>query len=186
MGILAVGVWGHLVIERIGRWRALWTGAFGMSVSALILIAGRSAALTIGAAFCMGLVGSLILVMIPSLLSDMHEELRAVALSEANVVASLVATAAPLMVGWLRKPAGRLAAGLGGGGPGAAADAAGIRAPGAPKKRDSSDGNRQGAGKPLPRLFWAYWVALVLGVSVEFCMISWSADYMEKSLGMPR
>jgi fucose permease len=35
-------------------------------------------------------------------------------------------------------------------------------------------------------LFWLLWVALVLGVAVEFCMISWSADYLENALGMPR
>lgn len=33
---------------------------------------------------------------------------------------------------------------------------------------------------------WVYWVALVLGVSVEFCMIFWSADYFETSLGMAK
>jgi MFS family permease len=99
VGILLVGLGGHFLIERIGRWRALWLGAFGMAVSALLLLAGRSVVLTIGASFCMGLVGSLILVLVPSALSDQHGEQRAVALSEANVVASLVATAAPLMVG---------------------------------------------------------------------------------------
>ena len=35
-------------------------------------------------------------------------------------------------------------------------------------------------------LYWVYWIALVLAVSVEFCMIFWSADYLEKSLGLPR
>jgi fucose permease len=33
-------------------------------------------------------------------------------------------------------------------------------------------------------LFWIYWAAIVLGVSVEFCMIFWSADYLEQVLGM--
>jgi fucose permease len=39
---------------------------------------------------------------------------------------------------------------------------------------------------PLPGLFWLYWAALVFAVSVEFCMIFWSADYMENVLGMPK
>jgi hypothetical protein len=38
-------------------------------------------------------------------------------------------------------------------------------------------------GQPLPRLFWIYWVAIVLAVSVEFCMIFWSADYLEHVRG---
>jgi fucose permease len=33
-------------------------------------------------------------------------------------------------------------------------------------------------------LYWVYWVALVLGVAVEFCMIFWSANYLEHELGM--
>jgi fucose permease len=40
--------------------------------------------------------------------------------------------------------------------------------------------------QPLPFLYWVYWVALVLAVSVEFCMVFWSADYLEKALGMPK
>jgi fucose permease len=40
--------------------------------------------------------------------------------------------------------------------------------------------------QPLPPLFWVTWTALVLAVSVEFCMISWSADYLSTSLGMPK
>ena len=99
-GILLIGLSGQIVMRRIGRWQALWMGAFGLSVGALVLVAGRSPAITIGAAFGMGLVGSLILVIVPSLLSDRHGELRAVAISEANVISSLVATAAPLLVGW--------------------------------------------------------------------------------------
>jgi fucose permease len=40
------------------------------------------------------------------------------------------------------------------------------------------------SNQPLPTLFWVYWLAIVLGVSVEFCMIFWSADYLEQVLGM--
>lgn len=36
----------------------------------------------------------------------------------------------------------------------------------------------------LPALFWIYWATLVLAVAVEFCMIFWSADYLETELGM--
>jgi fucose permease len=185
VGMLIVGFGGHILIERIGRRRALWLGSFGMSVSALILLAGRTAALTIGASFCMGLVGSLILVIIPSALSDQHGESRAVALSEANVIASLLSTAAPLMVGWTAAlPGGwRLALGIA------------VFVPllmrlgfgnAAPPQSVSPREDSASAKQSLPILFWVYWVAIVLAVSVEFCMISWSADYLENSLNMPR
>jgi fucose permease len=185
VGILVVGFGGHAVIQRIGRWRALWLAAFGISLSALILLAGRTVTLTIGASFCMGLIGSLILVIVPSALSDQHGESRAVALSEANVIASLVSTAAPLMVGWTAAlPGGwRLALGTVALAPLLMWLGFGKAVPPQPISLyvDSSP-----ARESLPILFWVYWTAIFLAVSVEFCMISWSADYLENSLHMQR
>ena len=113
LGILGAGLGGHLVIERLGRWRSLWLGAFGMLVGAMILLIGRDPVVTIGASFVMGLVGSLILAIVPAALTDRHGELRAVALSEANVLASLVSTAAPLLIGWFARSAWGWRPGLG-------------------------------------------------------------------------
>jgi MFS family permease len=95
LGILLIGLGGHALIRRIGRQRALWLGLFGMSLSALILIVGKSPAITIGAAFLMGSIGSLILAIVPAALSEQHDELKAIALSEANVIATLFSAAAP-------------------------------------------------------------------------------------------
>lgn len=100
VGILVIGLGGHLVIQRLGRWRSLWVGAVGMGLGAVLLVVGQTPVITIGASFLMGLIGSLILAIVPAALSEQHGEQRAVALSEANVIASLVATAAPLLVGW--------------------------------------------------------------------------------------
>ena len=183
VGILLIGLGGQVLVQRIGRWLSLWIGAFGISVSALILLAGRSPVITIGASFCMGLVGSLILVIVPSFLSDQHREQRAAALSEANVIASLVSTAAPLMVGWsAHLPGGwRLALGT------AAFTPILMRlgfGRAAPLQPTSGQEDPISARRPLPLLYWVYWVAIVLAVSVEFCMIFWSADYLENGLGM--
>src|ERR1043165_8823226 len=70
IGILLIGLGGHWVIQRLGREHSLWLGLFGMSLSALLLLIGRNAIITIGASFLMGLIGSLILAIIPSALSD--------------------------------------------------------------------------------------------------------------------
>jgi fucose permease len=183
VGILLIGLSGHILIQRIGRWHSLWIGAFGISTGALILLIGRSPAITIGASFCMGLVGSLILIIVPSVLSDHHREQRAVALSEANVISSLVSMAAPLMVGWFaRLPGGwRLALGI------AAFVPIFMRlgfSRANPLQSTSSQEYLTSVKQPLPILYWVYWGALTLAVSVEFCMIFWGADYLENSLGM--
>ena len=41
-------------------------------------------------------------------------------------------------------------------------------------------------GRNLPVRYWVYWASLVLAISVEFCMILWSADYLEHVLGLQK
>ncbi|MBN2115276.1 MAG: MFS transporter [Anaerolineales bacterium] len=183
VGILLIGFGGHLPIQRMGRWRSLWIGMLGISLSALLLLSGRNPIVTIGASFLMGSIGSLILAIVPAALSDRHGEMRAVALSEANVISSLIAAAAGLMVGWSAHLTGSWRPALGiaaftplflflGFGKGASAT------------DSSSMEETSRSSQPLSPLFWVYWVAIVLAVSVEFCMIFWSTSYLEKVLGL--
>jgi fucose permease len=184
VGILLIGTGGHLLIQRIGRNHSLWIGMVGISLSVLILLAGRNPVLTIGASFLMGLIGSLILAIVPAALSDRFGELQAVALSEANVFASVLSTAAPLMVGWAAGSLGswRFALGVVALTPLLIFFALGRN----PKKPAATSNLEESspAGAALPLLFWVYWATLFLGVAVEFCMIFWSADYLEQVLGM--
>jgi fucose permease len=184
IGILLVGVGGHLVIRRIGRGRSLWLGLFGISLGALLLLAGRHPVVTIGASFLMGLVGSLILAIVPAALSDQHGGMKAVALSEANVIASLLATSAPLLVGWFAHSLGdwRWALGLMAFTPLLMFPL--FRRDSSPAAASSPTEDLSQPKQPLPPLFWIYWIAIVLGVSVEFCMVFWSADFLEQVLGL--
>ncbi|HNT24850.1 MAG TPA: MFS transporter [Anaerolineales bacterium] len=188
VGMLMVGLGGHWVINRIGRRRALWLGALGLSAGALILIAGRNPWITIGASFTMGLVGSLILVIIPSALADQHGQLRAVAISEGNVIASIVSAFTPLLVGWTaRLPGGwRISLALFALMPILLWLAFRKASPPETPQTQSASTIQKPISSSLPAAYWIYWAALVLAVSVEFCMISWSADYLEKHLGMIR
>lgn len=182
IGILLIGLTGHLLIQRLGKSRSLWLGLFGMSLSAVLLLIGKNAIITIGASFLMGWVGSLILAIVPASLSDQHGEMRAVALSEANVISSLLATAAPLLVGWFATSIGwRWALGLMAFSPILMFVLLGRNSSPPNTSTDSESGK---TSRSLPALYWAYWVAIVLGVSVEFCMVFWSADYMEQVLGL--
>lgn len=183
LGILLVGLLGHLLIQYIGQSRALWLGLFGLSLGAVLLTFGTSPIITIGASFLMGLIGSLILAIVPAALSNQHGEARAVALSEANMVASLFATSAPLLVGWFAHSIGNWHWALG------------IMAPipivmflifGMDSLQTTTHVNVEVAptDRGLPALYWIYWAALMLGISVEFCMIFWSANYLEQALRM--
>ena len=182
-GILLVGLFGHRLIQRAGRRRSLWIGAAGMSAGALLLVTGRIPAVTLPAALLMGLVGSLILIIVPSTLSEEHGARRAVALTEANVLASGLSTAAPLLVGWLAATAvgWRLGLGLVALVPAALYIALGRTR--APVQATAAPGP-EAQVRPLPKLFWFYWAGLVLSVSVEFCMLSWSGDFLAKGLAI--
>jgi fucose permease len=132
----------------------------------------------------MGLIGSLILAIVPAALSDKHGEMKAVALSEANMISSLFSTGAPLLVGWFAASIGwQWALGV-------MACVPVMMFPGL--GRNLSQANIEGTtesrptGRPLPALYWVYWAGIVLGVAVEFCMVFWSADYMEQVLGLPK
>lgn len=185
VGILLIGLGGHLVIQRLGRQQSLWLGLFGMSLSAVLLLAGRSPFVTIGASFLMGMIGSLILAIVPVALSGQHGELRAVALSEANVIASVFSTGAPLSVGLFVHSVGdwRWALGLIALTP---IPMFMIFRSGFSSTNTSVSGGETSADRSLPVLFWIYWTGIFLGVSVEFCMVFWSADYVENVLGLIR
>ena len=184
VGILLVGVGGHIVIRRLGRWRSLWIGTGGLSVGALLLVTGKSPWITIAATFLMGLVGSLILAIIPSALSDRHGEQRAIALTEANMVSSLAATSAPLLVGFFARTSGGWQVALWALALMPLIMYAAFRNTSMRETTPTTPAAPEEEKKSLPGRYWAYWWALVLGIAVEFCMISWSADYLEKVLGM--
>jgi fucose permease len=181
VGILLIGLSGHLLVQRLGSRRSLWIGIIGMSISALILLVGKIPVITIGASFLMGLIGSLILAIVPAALSDQHGELRAVALSEANMISSMVATAAPLMVGWFAHFIGnwRMALGIVAFTPILMYVILGRSTSPVANIEETNP-----TSQSLSTLFWIYWWAIVLVVSIEFCMIFWSADYLEHVLGL--
>ncbi len=185
LGIIIIGLVGHHFIHFAGRQKSLWMGAVGLSLGVALLVAGRSPLVTIGASFLMGLVGSLILAIVPSALSDQHGANQAVAISEANVVSSLISAAAPLLVGWFALTAGgwRLALVVGALAPAALDFGLGRTAlPTTAGDAEQAAARRQ----PLPGSYWVLWAALLVAVSVEFCMIFWSAEYMEQGLGLAR
>ena len=185
-GILGAGLGGARLVRRIGRMPALWIGAAGLSFGAVLLLLGRTPVVTIGASFVMGLVGSLILAIVPGALSDQHGEMRAVALSEANVISSTTGAAVPLMVGWSARALGQWRWALGIAVLIPILLWVGLGRSGASNQQQAASDLSSRHGRRLPVRYWIYWASLVLAISVEFCMILWSADYLERVLGLPK
>jgi predicted MFS family arabinose efflux permease len=55
-----------------------------------------------------------------------------------------------------------------------------------PEQEASHPQNEPRSTRPLPPLYWIYWLSIVLAVATEFCMISWSAVYLETILKIPK
>jgi len=105
-----------------------------------------------------------------------------VALAEANVLASGLSTAAPLLVGWLAATAAGWRLGLGLVALAPAWLYVGLGQTQTPVQGTAVPGPVARPG-PLPKRLWFYWAALVLSVSVEFCMLSWSGEFLAQRLG---
>ena len=146
------------------------------------MIGGAHVAATIGAAFVMGFLGSLMLTMIPATLSDHHQELRATALTESNVLAMLCAGLSPILIGAFQRSVigwrGALLVGI------LALlliAAFNWRTP-IPQPRLSATQQKR-AGR-LPLMFWLIWVVLILCVAMEWIMVGWSTDYLRSVVGL--
>ncbi len=184
-GMLMAGLGGDLIAQRFGRRSTFWGGALGMAGGVILLLIGSHPVLTIGGALLMGTIGSLLLVMIPAILSDLYGTRRAIVLSEANVAGSLCSGLAPIATGFFVKVNfgwrwGLIVVIL------AVLLLRGIfyRVP-FPELLPSLPQQSRSRTK-LPVVYWMYWHILVLAVSVEFCIIFWSVTFLEMERGLPK
>jgi fucose permease len=185
LGTLPVGFFGDRVTGRWGRRVSLWGGGAGMAAGALLLIASPVTPGTVLGAFLMGTCGGLLLITTQAVLADKHGEWSAVAITESNAAASACAILASLAVGAFA------ASGLGWRAAlilpvvALALLAARFRAEPlgqARTQRSASDD----ASRALPTRFWVYFGVLFLGVSVEWCVAYWGADFLENGVGLGR
>jgi fucose permease len=187
MGMVISGLRAAIIARRWGRETVFWGGGAGMAAGALLFSVGTHPAVTIFSSFLMGLLGSLLLVMIQASLSDHHGERRAISLTEANIAASVFAALAPLLVGLGE----RIGAGW------RAALFVGMaawmvlfrlkREATVPDHRiDSPQDGPDAAAQRLPVAFWAYWIVIFVGTSIEWCLIFWSADFLENVVDLPK
>jgi fucose permease len=133
----------------------------------------------------MGLIGTYLLVMIQAMLSDHYGSLRAVALTESNVAASLSVALAPLIIGFGEQMELTWRFGiLVGVGAWLALAISSWRV--ALPSGHSATQTARSSARPLSRRFWLYWVVIALGVAVEWCVVYWGADFLENSVGLDK
>jgi MFS family permease len=175
-------------IRRFGAYRVIWGGGLGMAAGALLVMFGRAAAVTILGALLMGLLGVVIVAIFQGALSMQHGEQRSIALTESMVASSLLAGLSPVAVGFFARTALTWRAALGV----SIFFLAGLwlayRRSAVPRiETAGGEGKTPGGEKaPLPALFWLYWTAAALSVSIEFCIILWGTDYLQKVGGLAR
>lgn len=186
-GIVVAGLAGDRLSRRFGRPPVVAAGAAGMAAAALLVALSHRPALTLAGAFAMGASGSLLLVLLPALLADLHAGRSGAILGQANALSSLFAAAAPFVVGtavalsfgW------RWALVLG---------SVALLVAGAAFWRTS--GGLSGAaptglpmavleGRRLPLQYWPWWATLVLVVCVEFSFVFWTADELRTVASLP-
>jgi len=184
VGMIIAGVLGDRIVARWGRRITCWMGAGGMALGAALLVISPALLVSIISSLLMGSLGSLLLAILPAVLSDHHGQQRSTALSEANVMGSICASVAPLIIGTSAASVLGWRAGL-------------LVAPFVllallpwlsrvpfPTPRGSASA-RAAARRPLPRAYWLYWIVIVCVVALEFCMIIWGANYLTLIGGFP-
>lgn len=181
IGMMAAGFICGPIERKLGRKAAVALSALSLALGFSCIVLAPVPIMSILAAGFMGLIGSMIVVYVPLILSDVHGERRSQAFAESNLFSYLGALAAPLLV-W------------------AAASTGGWRGVGlvawfivigsaiafrGVSLRDSRSTSRASSAR-LGKAYWAYWTLLGLSVGIEFCFGVWSASFLEKVGGFAR
>jgi fucose permease len=175
-GSVIAGMLSGRLERRLGRRALLWTASALMGVMAVALTLGRTPAATIGALLVMGIGGTLLLITIQATLADHHAERRSVALTEANVAASV---AYVVLIGGLS-----LAAATGAGW--RVALLASLALPAAlwlrnRRLRIEAPPPERTTRGDLPAAFWIAAAMLFCTTAVEWCVTAWGASFVEEA-----
>jgi MFS family permease len=173
-GSMVAGVISARLERALGRRRLFWSSAALMGVGTIGLTAGRIAEVTVGSVLVMGVGGGLLLVTIQAALADHHGERRAVALTEANVAASIayvvligvLSLTAALHAGWRVALLATLAV------PALAWWSNRRLAIDAPPPSRVAQGR-------LPGVFWIAAAMLFCTTAAEWCVTAWGATFVE-------
>ncbi len=180
-GSMVAGVVSARLERTLGRRTLFWSAAALMGAGAIGLTVGRVAEVTVGSVLVMGVGGGLLLVTIQATLADHHGEYRAVALTEANVAASIayvvligvLSLSAVLHAGWRVALLASLAVP-------AVAWWSNRRL-----EIDAPPPSRVAQGR-LPGVFWIAAGMLFCTTAAEWCITAWGATFAEDAADVSR
>ena len=180
-GLLTIGVLGHRVVGLVGRRTAFWGGVVGMASGALLLPAASSLlVLGVGSVALIGAGGAMLIFLVPAILSDRHGHLATRAIVLMTGIVSTTAILAPVLislsvtlglgwrVGYVALPVAAVVA--------LALIGWRIQFHGEHLVPASAPASSHG-GHPKGS-YWRRWFDVLLAISVEMCMVFWSADYL--------
>lgn len=185
IGLIFSGLISDRIAQRLGRRVVFWIGGVGLAAGIVLLGLSRQFDMLVSAALCIGFFSSLTQVMIQAILADQHGERRAIALTEANVAASLSTTLTPLVIGGLQRmnfdwrTIGVLTIMF------LATVAVTFHRQPIPNSVQQGVQSRGGSGR-LSYSFWLYWVVLFLVVAVEMGLAVWATDFLTSFVGLSR
>ena len=181
VGMMVSGVLAPTVIRRFGVHAALWGGQIGTLVGLTALVLAPTPWVSLAAILVAAVTGTVSLAAIQASVADQAGPHRGQALVEANMAASITSAAAPFVLvlgtllgsGWRTLwPAFVLAFGI--------TLVLGFK----PISKTVPDRPHEeyGTTGKLPRAYWRPWLVIFVGVSIEWCVGFWAAEYLK---GLP-
>jgi fucose permease len=189
LGVCSAGFFGDKCMKKFGKRRTVWTACVGLCLGIIVLITATSPIATISGAFICGINGSVVSQTSCTIIAERFANLRAIAITEANIAASLFCCIAPLAIARLSQtPLGWRAAMIF---PIVLFFVyylwADKRLKSLPEQKSEFKGEakNQDAGA-LPRTYWLCWTLIFLNVASEWSIIYWSADFLERTANLAK
>ncbi|HEY9777984.1 MAG TPA: MFS transporter [Planktothrix sp.] len=182
LGVLIAGSTGERIMARLGRPRTAWLCGCALITAITLLIAIHNPVVTICASLICGFNGSTMGQTLATILADRFGSERVIAITEANIVASICTSLAPFVVSHAMKDAGtwRLALVV----PIVVffflvlCFHSVLRAPRREEQKKPAEG-------VLPKAYWAYWTVILLSVAAEWSLVFWSAEFLQRACKLP-
>lgn len=185
LGVVLAGFIGDKCMRRFGKFKTVWFAVSGICLAVILIITAGHPAQSVAAAFLAGACGSTMSQALCTLMADRFAELRAVALSEANIAASICCCFAPLAVSFAtRVNLGWRAAFL------LPVLAYVLYFIFARRVLSSEESTKSALGSvdssKLPPAYFLCCVLVFLSVASEWSIIYWSSDFLKRVIGLSK